>query len=145
MFFVQLMLEIPPFFPCSAMPVSSQFMYQWGASRIQTISPSFLLDFVSNTPILLTFPLLPVPEFDWDKFSHNRTLGAVVRCYHRVQFLGFSNGIKLVDDKSISAQLVATLLGPMLNYCVCYRFPCTSILHIDHNVAIIGGSHYVYQ
>ena len=46
--------------------------------------PTFLLDLVSNTPILLTFPLLPVPEFDWDKFSHNCTLGDVVRRYHSV-------------------------------------------------------------
>jgi hypothetical protein len=92
----------------------------------------------------LTFPLLPVPEFDWDKFSHNCTLGAVVRRYHRVWFLGFSNVIKVVDDKSISAQFVATSLGPVLNCCVCW-FLCANILHIDCNVAIIGGSHYVYR
>ena len=50
--------------------------------------PTFRLDFLSNTPILLTFPLLPVPEFDWDMFSHNRTLGVVVRRNHRASSLG---------------------------------------------------------
>ena len=63
--------------------------------------------------------------------------------YHCVWFLGFSNVIEVVDDKSVSAQLVAMLLGPVLNCCVCW-FLCASILHIDRNVAIIGGSRYVY-
>ena len=65
--------------------------------------PTILLDFVSNTPILLTFPLLSVPEFDWDMFSHNRTLGVVVQCNHCVWFLGFSNAIDVLDDKSVNA------------------------------------------
>ena len=106
---------------------------------------TFLLDFISNTPILLTFPLFPVPKFDWDMFSHNRTLGVVVRCNHRVWFLGFSNAIEVLDDKSISAQLVAMSLHPLFNYYVCYRFLCASILHIVRNIVIIGGSCYVYR
>ena len=113
--------------------------------QIHHLILTFLLDFDRNTPILLTFPLLPVPEFDWDKFSHNRTLGVVVWRYHCVWFLGFSNVIEVVDDKSVSAQLVATSLGPVSNDCVCYRFLCASILHIDRNVAIINVSHYVYR
>ena len=104
-----------------------------------------MLDLVSNTPILLTFPLLLVPEFDWDMFSHNRTLGVVVWHNHRVWFLGFSNAIEVLDDKSISAQPIATSLCPLFNCCVCYRFLYASILHIDHNIAIIGGSRYVYR
>ena len=142
------MLEIPPFSHAAQCLFHHNFCIggvQAKFKQFHHLLTTFLLDFISNTPILLTFPLLPVPEFDWDKFSHNRTLGAVVRCYHRVQFLGFSNVFKVVDDKSISAQLVATLLGPMLNYCVCYMFLCTNILHINHNIVIIGGSHYVYQ
>jgi len=78
-------------------------------------------------------------------FSHNRTLGVVVRRNHRVWSLGFSNAIELLDDKSVSAQPVATSLCPLFNCCVCYRVLCTSILHIDRNIAIIGGSCYVYR
>ena len=78
--------------------------------QIHHLIPIFLLDFVSNTPILLTFPLLLVPEFDWDMFSHNCTLGVVARHNHCVWFLGFSNAIEVLDDKSVSAQPVATSL-----------------------------------
>jgi hypothetical protein len=112
--------------------------------QIHHLILTFLLDFVSNAPILLTFPLLLEPEFNWDMFSHNRTLGAVVWCNHRVWFLGFSNVIEMVDDKLVSAQPVATSLRPVLNCCVCYKLLCPSILHIERNVVIIGGSRYVY-
>ena len=78
-------------------------------------------------------------------FSHNRTLGVVVWRNHRVWFLGFSNAIELLNDKSVSAQPVAISLHPLFNCYVCYRFLYATILHNDHNVAIIGGSHYVYR
>jgi hypothetical protein len=133
------------FFPCS---VSSQFCIggvQVEFKQFHHLLPTFLLDFVSNTPILLIFPLLPLPEFDWDMFSHNRTLGVVVRCNHHVWFLGLSNAIELLDDKSASRQPVATSLHPLFNCCVCYRFLCASIQHIDRNIAIIGCSRYVYR
>ena len=148
MFFVQLMLEIPPF---SSHAAQCLFHHNFCIGGVQVefkqfhhLLPTFLLDFISNTPILLTFPLLPVPKFDWDMFSHNCTLGVMVWRNHRVWFLGFSNAIEVLDDKSVSAQPVAMSLHPLFNYCVCYEFLCASILHIDCSIAIIGGSHYVY-
>jgi len=130
------------------MPVSSQFLYrlvQVEFKQFHHLLPTFLLDFVSNTRILLAFPLLLVPKFDWDMFSHNHTLGVVVRHNHYVWFLGFSNAIEVLDDKSVNAQPIAMLLYPLFNCCVCYRFLYVSILRIDRNVAIIGGSRYVYR
>jgi hypothetical protein len=112
--------------------------------QIHHLIRTFLLDFVSNTPILLTFPLLPVPELIGTTFLTIAPWVAMVRRYRRVWFLGFSNVIEVVDDKSISVQLVATSLGLVLNCCV-YWFLCASILHIDRNIAIIGGSRYVYR
>ena len=100
------MLEIPPFSHAAQCLFHHNFCIggvQVEFKQFHHLLPTFLLDFVSNTLILLTFPLLLVPEFDWDMFSHNRTLGVVVRCNHRVWFLGFSNAIELLDDKLVSA------------------------------------------
>ena len=86
----------------------------------------------SVTQILFTFPLLlPVPEFDWDMFSHNSTLAVVVRHNQRLWFLGFYHAIELLDGRSESAQPVATSLHPLFRCCVCDSFLFASILHID--------------
>ena len=81
MFVVQLMLGIPLFVLHA---VQCLFHHNFCIGGVQVkfkqfhhLLPTFLLDFLSNTPILLTFPLLPVPKFDWGMFSHNRTLGYV--------------------------------------------------------------------